>query len=97
MKDQYIGRVVAEVGNNPQIEGAEKYGYTFVSTKGVPCKLTHPTPDGYQMIADRILEALPDVNFAYDDAAFGSKYYEAASGSLTRGEAAKLISDYCEL
>ncbi len=72
-----IGRAVAEVGNKPQIEGAEKYGYTFVSTKGVPCKLTHPTPDGYTLIAERILDALPDVRYCYTDAAQGSKYYDA--------------------
>ncbi|MBR5437422.1 MAG: hypothetical protein IKV21_00750 [Clostridia bacterium] len=72
-----IGLAVAELGNKPQIEGAEKYGYTFVSTKGTPCKLTHPTPEGYGLIAEKILEALPDARYCYDDVPYGSEYYNA--------------------
>ncbi len=80
-----IGRVVAEVGNKPQIEGAEKYGYTFVSTKGTPCKLTHPTPEGYTYIAELILDALPDVRYCYDDAAYGTEYYNAVYYMTKKG------------
>lgn len=72
-----IGKMVAEVGNKPQIDGAEKYGYTFVSTKGVDCVLTHPTPEGYTRIAELILDALPDVRYCYSDAAYGTEYYNA--------------------
>lgn len=70
-----IGRAVRELGNKPQIESAEKYGYTFVAVKDVDCVLTHPTPDGYQLIADTILDALPDLRYCYSDAEQGSKYY----------------------
>lgn len=72
-----IGRVVAEVGNKPQIESAEKYGYTFVSVEGVDCVLTHPTPEGYTLIAEKILDALPDLRYCYNDAVYGSEYYDA--------------------
>ena len=72
-----IGKAVAEVGNQPQIEGAEKYGYTFISTKGTPCKLTHPTPEGYTHIAELILDALPDLRYCYSDASYGTEYYNA--------------------
>lgn len=80
-----IGKVVAEVGNQPQIEGAEKYGYTFVSTKGTPCKLTHPTPEGYTYIANLILDALPDMRFSYTDAAYGTEYYNAVYYMTKKG------------
>ena len=70
-----IGRAVRELGNLPQMEGAEKYGYTFVPVKNIDCVLTHPTPDGYQLIADTILDALPDLRYCYADAAQGTKYY----------------------
>ena len=72
-----IGKVVAEVGNKPQIDGAEKYGYTFVSTKGTDCVLTHPTPEGYTHIANLILDALPDLRYCYTDAPYGTEYYNA--------------------
>lgn len=72
-----IGSAVRELGNKPQIEGAKKYGYTFVPVKNVDCVLTHPTPEGYQLIADTILDALPDLRYCYADAAQGSKYYNA--------------------
>ena len=80
-----IGRVVAEVGNKPQIEGAEKYGYTFVSTAGTDCVLTHPTPEGYTHIANLILEALPDVRYCYADAAYGTEYYDAVYYMTRKG------------
>lgn len=72
-----IGAMVAEVGNKPQKDGAGKYGYTFISTDGTDCVLTHPTPDGYTRIAELILDALPDMRYAYTDAAYGTKYYNA--------------------
>lgn len=80
-----IGRVVAEVGNRPQIDGAAKYGYTYISTMGTDCVLTHPTPDGYTHIAELILEALPDMRYAYTDAAYGTKYYDAVYYMTRKG------------
>ncbi len=72
-----IGRVVAEVGNKPQKDGAEKYGYTFIDANDIDTVLTHPTPEGYTVIAERILAALPDASYCYTDAAYGTKYYDA--------------------
>ena len=80
-----IGKVVAEVGNRPQIDGAEKYGYTYVSTEGTDCVLTHPTPEGYTRIAELILDALPDVRYGYTDAAYGSEYYNAVYFMTRKG------------
>lgn len=80
-----IGKAVAALGNKPQIEGAEKYGYTFVSSEDVDCVLTHPTPEGYTEIADRILDALPDLRYCYSDAVYGSKYYNAVYYMTKKG------------
>ncbi len=80
-----VGKVVAEVGNMPQADGAEKYGYTYVEAKDIDTVLTHPTPEGYTRIAELILEALPDARYSYTDAAFGTKYYEAVNYMIENG------------
>ena len=80
-----IGKVVAEVGNKPQIDGAEKYGYTFVSTEDIDCVLTHPTSEGYTVIAERILDALPDMRYCYADAVYGTEYYNAVCYMAKKG------------
>ena len=80
-----IGKAVAELGNKPQIDSAEKYGYTFVSTEDVDCVLTHPTSEGYTDIAERILDALPDMRYCYADAAYGTEYYNAVYYMTKKG------------
>lgn len=87
-----IGKAVAVLGNKPQIDGAEKYGYTFISTEDIDCQLTHPTSEGYTVIAERILDALPDVRYCYSDAAYGTKYYNAVY-FMSRNGYMKGISD----
>ncbi len=77
---QTIGQTVADFANTPMKEGASKYGYIFVDTKGTLCEEFHPsrTPNGgHRFIADRILEALPDSSFPFTDIEKTSKYYNA--------------------
>ena len=87
-----VGSAVAELGNKPQEDGADKYGYTFISTDGTDCVLTHPTPDGYTRSANLILDALPDMRYAYSDAAYGTEYYKAVY-FMTRNGYMSSVSD----
>lgn len=75
-----IGQAVVDFANIPMVEGAKKYGYTFVDTTGTLCEEFHPsrTPNGgHRFIADRILEALPDANFPFTDVEKTSKDFTA--------------------
>lgn len=75
-----IGQTVVDFANIPMVEGAKKYGYTFVDTKGTLCEEFHPsrTPNGgHRYIADKILEALPDANFPFADVEKTSKDFTA--------------------
>ncbi len=74
-----IGQMIVDMANIPMKEGAKKYGYTFVDTTGTICVTYHPTAEGHQHIADRILEALPDANFPYEDVELGTPLYNAVS------------------
>lgn len=65
-----FGQTIIDFANIPMIEGAKKYGYIYVDTKGTLCEEHHPslTPNGgHRFIADKILEALPNANFPYTD------------------------------
>ena len=53
---------IMTVGNTPMIEGAEKFGYTYVDTAGTTYVESHPDADGHVYIANKIIEALPSVN-----------------------------------
>lgn len=55
---------IMTVGNTPMIEGAEKFGYTYVDTAGTTYVESHPDADGHVYIANKIIEALPSVNFS---------------------------------
>lgn len=72
-----ISKAIVDFANKPMIEGAEKYGYTFVDTTGTVCEKYHPSDAGHRFIADKILEALPDANFPYTDVQVGSDEYKA--------------------
>lgn len=72
-----LGQTIVDYANKPMIEGAEKYGYTFVDTTGTICEQNHPSAEGHRHIADKILEALPDMNFPYTDVAVDSEEYKA--------------------
>lgn len=74
-----IAQAIVDFANGPMIEGAEKYGYTFVDVTGTTCDETHPNVAGHRFIADKILEALPDMNFPYTDVKHGETYYQAVA------------------
>ena len=74
-----IAQAIVDFANGPMIKGAEKYGYTFVDVTGTICEETHPTVEGHRFIADKILEALPDMNFPYADVKYGTTYYQAVA------------------
>lgn len=60
---------IMTVGNTPMIEGAEKFGYTYVDTSGTTYVESHPDADGHVYIANKIIEALPSVNSSDDEIA----------------------------
>lgn len=83
-----LGQTIIDVANIPMIEGAKKYGYTFVDTTGTLCEEHHPSRTengGHRFIADRILEALPDTSFPYEDVEKSSVAYNAIE-YLTRND-----------
>ncbi len=68
---------ILSVGNQPMIEGAEKFGYTYVDTAGTTYVESHPDADGHINIANRIIEELPHPDYfdKFDDVKPGNKYY----------------------
>ena len=58
---------IMTVGNTPMIEGAEKFGYIYVDTAGTTYVESHPDADGHVYIANKIIEALPEVTSPDDD------------------------------
>lgn len=75
------------VGNAPMIEGAKKFGYTYVDTDGTTYVDSHPDADGHIFIANKIIEALPDaeVSKKFDDVKPGHKYYNDIEYVLLNG------------
>ena len=55
-----IVNFIMGVGNRPMIEGAKKFGYTYVDTAGTTYVESHPDAAGHVHIANKIIEALPD-------------------------------------
>ncbi len=72
-----VSQMIVDYANTPMIEGAEKYGYIYVDTTGTVCEQNHPSAEGHRYIADKILEALPDANFPYEDVSTNAKEYKA--------------------
>ena len=72
-----LSQAIVDYANKPMVEGAEKYGYTFIDTAGTVCEKNHPSTAGHRYIADKILEALPDMNFPYTDVDKASAEYKA--------------------
>lgn len=70
---------IMTVGNTPMIEGAKKFGYTYVDTEGTTYVESHPDAAGHIHIANKIIEALPhpDCFEKFDDVRPGHKYYNA--------------------
>lgn len=75
------------VGNAPMIEGAKKFGYTYVDTDGTTYVDSHPDADGHVFIANKIIEALPskEIYGKYEDVAPGHKYYSEIEFCLLNG------------
>ncbi len=72
-----IVNFILSVGNKPMIDGAEKFGYTYVDTEGTTYVESHPDADGHVNIANKIIEALPHPDYftKFEDVGPGSKYY----------------------
>lgn len=68
---------ILSVGNKPMIDGADKFGYTFVDVNGATYVDSHPDADGHVFIANKIIEALPMRDFPYTDIRHGQPHYEA--------------------
>lgn len=68
---------IMSVGNKPMIDGADKFGYTFVDVNGATYVDSHPDADGHVYIANKIIEALPMKNFPYTDIRHGQPHYDA--------------------
>ena len=84
---KYIVDSILTVGNTPMIEGAKKYGYTYVDTTGTTYVESHPDADGHKHIANKIIEALPDreISTKYEDVKPGHKYFSAIEYVLKNG------------
>ena len=75
------------IGNAPMIEGAKKFGYTYVDTDGTTYVDSHPDAAGHVFIANKIIEALPnaEVYGQYTDLSTGHKYYNDIEYCLLNG------------
>ncbi len=75
------------VGNRPMIEGAKKFGYTYVDTAGTTYVESHPDAAGHVYIANKIIEALPDRDIyeTVNDVKPGYKYYNDVEYVLKNG------------
>ena len=79
--------LIMEIANKPMIEGAEKFGYTYVDTAGTTYVDSHPDAGGHVYIANKIIEALPHPDFSdkFDDVKPGYKYYNDIEYVLVNG------------
>ena len=74
-----IVELVMSIGNKPMIDGAKKFGYTYVDTAGTTYVESHPDAAGHAFIANKIIEALPNPMVAgkYNDVPSRHENYEA--------------------
>lgn len=82
-----ISEAILSVGNKPMIDGAEKFGYTYVDITGATYIGGHPDFNGHIFIANKIIEALPDpeVHNELEDITTGHKYYSDVEAMLLKG------------
>ena len=82
-----IVNFIMSIGNKPLIEGADKFGYTYVDTTGTTYVDSHPDAEGHKHIANLIIEALPDAEISkkFDDVKPGNKYYNAVEYVVLNG------------
>ncbi len=73
-----ITELIMSIANKPMIEGAEKFGYTYVDVHGATYVDSHPDADGHAFIANKIIEALPDADIfnKFEDVTPGHKCYK---------------------
>lgn len=78
---------IMSVGNKPMIDGAEKFGYTFVDIDGATYVDSHYDAEGHVFVANKIIEALPDAEISkkYTDVTTGHKYYASIEYALLKG------------
>ena len=83
----YIVEAIMAVANTPMIEGAKKFGYTYVDTTGTTYVDSHPDAAGHAHIANKIIEALPDkeVSEKFEDMKPGNKYYASVVYLVSNG------------
>ena len=79
--------LIMEVANKPMIDGAKKFGYTYVDTAGTTYVDSHPDADGHAYIAEKIIEALPHPDYSdkFEDVKPGYKYYNDVEYVLING------------
>ena len=79
--------LILGIGNAPMIEGARKFGYTYVDTNGATYVDSHPDADGHKFIANKIIEALPDreISTRFEDVKTGNKYYASIEYVVANG------------
>lgn len=79
--------LILGIGNAPMIEGARKFGYTYVDTDGATYVDSHPDADGHKFIANKIIEALPDrkISTRFEDVTTGNKYYASIEYVVANG------------
>lgn len=82
-----ITDIVLSLANKPMIEGAKKFGYTYVDPNGATYVDCHPDADGQMFIANKIIEALPDkeISCMFTDVTPGHKYYKEIEYALKNG------------
>lgn len=82
-----IVNFIMGVGNRPMIEGAKKFGYTYVDIAGTTYVDSHPDAAGHVHIANKIMEALPDreIYDTINDVKPGCKYYNDVEYVLKNG------------
>lgn len=78
---------IMTVGNKPMVEGAKKFGYTYVDTAGTTYVDSHPDAGGHEFIASRVIESLPDpeISTKLDDVKPGHKNYASIEYVLLNG------------
>lgn len=79
--------LIMEVANKPMIDGAKKFGYTYVDTAGTTYVDSHPDAGGHAYIAEKIIEALPHPDYSdkFEDVKPGYKYYNDVEYVLLNG------------
>lgn len=82
-----IVELIMAIANKPMIDGAEKFGYTYVDISGTSYVDSHPDAAGHEYIANKIIEALPHPDYSnkFVDVTPGNKYYNDVEYVLMNG------------